>query len=142
MLTDFTIIHELAPAHLDDLMDLFAPEFWTLHRKREEVERMIRHTDLLFAAVDRGDRLVGFCRVLTDFVYRAMLYDVIVAGSHRGSGLGRLLLNAVVEHPRLKSVEKIDLRCKPDKVSFYRKWGFEQDDSGTLFLRRLRAERL
>lgn len=139
MLTDYSIIHELSAAQLDELMQLYAPEFWTLHRRREDVARMIANTDLIFAAVDRGGTLVGFCRVMTDFVYRATLFDVIVSPHVRGGGVGKLLIDAVVNHPKLRGVEAIDLSCKPEMAPFYEKWGFDTDLSGTIFMRRRRA---
>lgn len=139
MLTDYTIIHELSPGQLDDLMQLFAPEFWTSHRNRQDVARMIANTDLVFAAVDSDGHLVGFCRVMTDFVYRATLFDVIVSPQVRGEGVGKLLVDAVLNHPRLRDVEAIDLSCKPEMLPFYEKWGFSTDLSGTIFMRRRRA---
>ncbi len=40
---------------------------------------MLAHTDLVFALVDTdSDRLVGLARVLTDTIYRASVFDVIV----------------------------------------------------------------
>lgn len=120
-------------------MQLFAPEFWTTHRKLEDVKRMIANTDLLFAAVDRDGKLVGFSRVMTDFVYRATLFDVIVSSHVRGGGVGKLLVDAVVNHPKLRDVEAIDLSCKPEMLPFYEMWGFSTDLSGTIFMRRRRA---
>lgn len=134
------LIEQLSQGQVDDLMELYAPEFWTSHRTKDDVARMLASTGVVLGVVDteQDDRLVGFSRVLTDFVYRATLYDVIVAPSHRGRGVARLLMDAVVNHPRLRTVEYIDLSCKPDKVSLYEKWGFTADLSGTLFLRRCR----
>ncbi|WP_425413540.1 GNAT family N-acetyltransferase [Micromonospora rhizosphaerae] len=61
---------------------------------------MLTASDLVFALVQRSaDRLVGFARVLTDGVYLAVVLDVIVASHARDSGVGRMLLDAIVNDP-------------------------------------------
>jgi len=42
-------------------------------------------------------QLVGFGRANSDGVFRAVLWDVVVAGSHQGQGLGRRLVRALLE---------------------------------------------
>ena len=89
---------------------------------------MLAECDLLFAFADgETGELVGFARVLTDFVYRAYLFDVIVKASHRGRGVGEALMEAVVRHPRLQNVDTLELWCRPELVPFYEKWGFGTD---------------
>jgi predicted GNAT family N-acyltransferase len=86
---------------------------------------MLAATDLVFAFEDAGSKeLVAFCRVLTDKVYRAHLFDVIVKESHRGQGLGQAIVDAVLAHPVLSRVEKILLSCRTELVPFYERWGF------------------
>ena len=95
---------------------------------------MLAGTDLVLVLIDRGtDRLVGFTRALTDWRYRAYLYDVIVAPDWRGRGLGRVLVDAALA--RLEGVETIELSCQPDMISFYRRWGFEHELGGSLLMR-------
>ena len=48
---------------------------WAKERALEDVKDMLRHTDVVLSAWD-GDQLIGFGRVLTDFVYRATIWDV------------------------------------------------------------------
>jgi GNAT superfamily N-acetyltransferase len=98
---------------------------------------MLAETDLVFALVDRAaDRLVGFARVLSDFVYRAYVYDVVVDAQWRGRGLGRELLDAILEHPRLAAVELVELSCQADMVPFYERWGFEDSTGRSVLMRR------
>lgn len=137
-MTELVLTGTLTESQVDDLMALYAPEFWTGHRTRDDVVTMLRNSDVIVGVV-RDGRLVGFARVLTDFVYRATLYDVIVAPDARGAGVGRVVMDAVIHHPRLGRVESIDLSCRPDKIDLYRKWGFDTDLSGTLFMRRKRS---
>jgi ribosomal protein S18 acetylase RimI-like enzyme len=136
---NYPIVHQLSETQIDDLVSLYANEFWSNRRTRDGVVKMLRNTDLLFAAVDGAGRVVAFCRVLTDFVYRAWVYDVIVSPAHRGEGLARLVLDAMLDHPKLKDVETIDLTCRPEMAAMYQKWGFVTDSSGTIRMRRKRS---
>jgi ribosomal protein S18 acetylase RimI-like enzyme len=124
------VIDRLEPRHIDDLMVLYAHASWSGHRSRDEVVRMLAGTTFVFGLVDDAGRMVGFSRVLTDGVYRGTLFDVIVHPDLRGGGLVKLLLDAVLRHPVVGSLEKLELQCYDDKVKLYEKWGFTLDTLG------------
>jgi len=125
------LIDQLSDKQVEELHALYQREWWTKDRRIEDVRRMLAGTDILIALEDpESGELVAFARVLTDGVYRAHLFDVIVKESHRGQGLGRAIVDAVVAHPVLSSVEKIILSCKPELVPFYERWGFSTELGG------------
>ncbi len=100
--------HSLTSEHFQDLMSLYKNTYWAADRSEEEVRRMLEHTDILFALVDSDDgHLVGFARVLTDTVYKALIFDVIIHPDHRGSGLARVLLDKIMAYPDLKNIKNI-----------------------------------
>jgi ribosomal protein S18 acetylase RimI-like enzyme len=120
-----------------DLMALYRQTYWGQERTEEEVRKMLAHTDLIFSLVDADSgRLVGFARVLTDTVYKAFVFDVIVDEGHRGQGLVRRLLDAITTHPQLSEVQYFELYCRPDVVELYRRWGFGTELNGQVFMRR------
>lgn len=122
---------------LADLMALYRQTYWGQERSEEEVRKMLTHTDLVFTLVDTDSgRLVGFARVLTDTVYKAFVFDVIVHEERRGRGLVRRLLDAIVSHPQLSGVKHFELYCRPDVVELYRRWGFDTELSGQVFMRK------
>lgn len=119
-------IHTLHDRHVDQLLDLYRQEWWSATRQKPDVTRMLAESDYIFGWVDPAvDQLVAFCRVLSDRVYRAIVFDVIVSPAHRGQGLGHSLLNQVVQHPELAQLECIQLFCKPEMVPFYQRLGFQ-----------------
>jgi GNAT superfamily N-acetyltransferase len=100
---------------------------------------MLAESDIVVGLVDESsDRLVGFARVLTDFVYNAFLEDVMVAEDRQGLGLGRYLMDTVLALPELRWVQEIQLHCLPDMVAFYERWGFTCDRQGTIPMGRRR----
>jgi ribosomal protein S18 acetylase RimI-like enzyme len=82
-------------------------------------QQLTPSNSIVIGLVDECDRLIGFIRVLTDFIYRAFIFDVIVKPTHRNQGLGKQLLDSVVHHPQLQSVEYFGLYCLPEMVPFY-----------------------
>ncbi|NJP11267.1 MAG: GNAT family N-acetyltransferase [Leptolyngbyaceae cyanobacterium RU_5_1] len=126
-MADIQIISELTDHHVLELVELYRNEFWSKSRTCSDVVKMLAASDVIVGLVDERDRLVGFTRVLTDFVYRATIYDVIVKPTHRQQGLGVQLINAVIHHPQLCNVEQFALYCLPEMFPFYERWGFCAD---------------
>jgi predicted GNAT family N-acyltransferase len=134
------IVDQLDEPHVHDLVALYQNEWWSKGRTAEDVRKMLAHSDIVFGLVEaESDRLVGFARVLTDRIYRATLYDVIVSGDRRGAELGKRLMDAVTSHPDLAAIEQLELHCLPELEPFYAKWGFVHNTTGTSTLRRRRA---
>ena len=121
------------------LLDLYRNEWWTSHRERADVECMLGHTDEVIALRDAAGELVGFARVLTDRVYKALLLDVIVQPRARGEGLGRRLMDAVLAHPSIAGAQHVELYCRPELAPFYEKWGFTKELGELCFMRRARS---
>ena len=137
MIDSIALQDHLEAARIGQLVELYGTAWWTDQRDAAGVERMLAGTDLVLALIDRGtDRLVGFTRALTDWRYRAFVYDVIVAPDWRDRGLGRVLMDAVLD--RLAGVESIELACQPEMIPFYRRWGFADELGGSLLMRRRR----
>ncbi|MEG4226217.1 GNAT family N-acetyltransferase [Microcoleus sp. N9_A4] len=137
------IVETLTESQVSDLMDLYKNEFWSDKRTREDVVKMLAATDVIIGFVDESDgvpprklRLIGITRVITDFLYRAMIFDVIIKPTHRKMGLGAKLMDAVLTHPELQAVEHFYLNCLSNMMPFYERWGFTDDVGELKFLRR------
>lgn len=133
---NFYFVDKLNDQAIDQLVMLYSNEFWCKNRNRQSVCTMLNNTDIIIGAMDNENNLVGFVRVLTDYIFKATIYDLIVQPKWRGNDLGLLLMNAVFEHPQLKQVEHFDLNCLPEMYPFYEKWGFTTDLQGLGFMRR------
>ena len=123
----YTQISSLHDYQVDQLVSLYQNEFWCATRTRPDVEKMLQHTSVIISFEDDSKNLIAFCRLLTDFVYKATLYDVIVHPDYRNQQLGKLLMDAVFQHPQLKDVEHFDLNCLPQMFGFYQRWGFTNE---------------
>ena len=107
------------------LVRLYQQAPWTKGRTLEDAREMLRHTDVTVTAWD-GDLLVGFGRVLTDYVYRATIWDVIVDKTYQRRGVGANVIQRILTHPRLKKVELFWLCTR--MPGFYEKLGFSSKE--------------
>lgn len=122
-----TLIHALNATQVEQLHQMYLQEWWSKERALADVPTLLHNSDLLFGLWDEeSQRLAAFCRVLTDWVYRAIVFDVIVAADYRKQGLGAKIIEHVTTHPKLAQVECIQLFCTPEMQPFYEKYGFTQ----------------
>ncbi|MCV9961933.1 GNAT family N-acetyltransferase [Pararhizobium sp. BT-229] len=127
---------DLTPEQVDQLVDLFQQEWWTKGREKPDVERLMANAGPLFAFIDPlNGELVAFARAMTDGVYKAMIFDIIVNETWRNTGLGRLLMETVMTDPVLASVKHRELYCLEEMLPFYEKWGFTANLPGLFFMR-------
>lgn len=96
--------------------------YWAKNITRELVERSIANS-ICFGAYDDGHSLVGFARVVTDSATFAYVGDVFVLTAHRGRGLSKQLMQAIVEHPQLQGLRRWHLLTR-DAHALYRHVGF------------------
>lgn len=94
--------------------------YWAAGRPREIVERSVANS-LCFSAIADG-RQVGFARVVTDEATFAWVCDVFVDEAWRGQGIGRGLMAAIVEEPRLAGLKRTVLVTSSPE--FYVPFGF------------------
>lgn len=110
----------------DEYFSLFNTTGWNIQYKAsaEDLERANRSSWLVVSAYD-GDRLVGFGRVVTDFVLHAMIFDMIVLPEYQGRGIGTLILTRLVDRCLEQGIRDIQLFCARGKRRFYERNGFE-----------------
>lgn len=123
-------VTELSARNAEDVLELYRDHPGWENRSYRDVRRALKNTDLTVGLWD-DNRLVGSARVMTDFVYYAKVYDVIVAADRRGEGLGRRLMKEVANHEQLSAMSDrhLELICREGLVPFYRDCGFEQFDA-------------
>lgn len=134
---DLMPLASLNDTQVRELHQLYQNEWWTKGRTLDDVRRMLEHSDYIFALCEaQTSHLVAFARVLTDRVFKAFIFDVVVAPSHRGHRLGAGIVERILQHPDLASVKHFELYCLPELVPFYERWGFSPEVGGIVFLRK------
>lgn len=123
----------------EQILTLFQQAPWAKGRTLNDARDMLRHTDVALCAWD-GDHLVGFGRVLTDFVFRATIWDVIVDEAYQKQGIGAEIVQRILHHPRLKKVELFWLCTR--RPGFYEKLGFSSKEQTGMVWNRSQNARL
>jgi len=113
-----------SPGQLQQLQRLLdAHSFWAIGRSKRELSQMLAGSQAVISAW-QDSNLVGFGRATSDGVFRTVLWDVVVAGEHRGRGLGQRIVEALLQEPVLQGVERTYLMTT-NSVEFYEKLGFK-----------------
>ncbi len=124
-------VRELTVDDAEALAALYDDYEWWEDREVPDIRTALGETEVAVGVVDEsGDapELVAAARVLTDFVYYGMVFDVIVARDRRDEGLGEVLVQAVVDHPDVQGLPGLSLLCREGLVPFYESVGFEYYD--------------
>src|SRR5688500_3951017 len=100
----FTISTDPARLDIDAICDFLTRAYWANTRPRERTERAIRNS-LVFGVYER-DKQIGVARVVTDYSIFAYLCDVFILENYRAHGLGKWLLQTVLEHPDLREMRR------------------------------------
>ena len=116
---EYAMNAEINPA---ELQELFKQTEWAMGRSAEGIGTMLKHTPLNLAATHDG-KLVGFARVMTDTIYRALIEDVVVDSEYRSLGIGHQLITRL--GAELSGVEEVLLGCDPKMVPYYEKRGYK-----------------
>src|SRR3954447_7645097 len=88
---DYTISTERSRLDLGTIHRYISEEsYWGKGRPLEVVRRSVENS--LPFGIYKGEELVGFARVVTDYATFAWLADVFVLEEHRGQGLSKWLM--------------------------------------------------
>lgn len=114
------------PARLDvDAVHAYlsGDSYWAAGRPLDMQRRAIEHSHLVVGAYDAGGAQVGFARMVTDLATFAWLADVYVLESVRGNGLGRAVVQTIVEHPDVVDIRR-QLLATRDAHGLYAQFGY------------------
>jgi GNAT superfamily N-acetyltransferase len=117
-----------------ELQELFRFTHWGRSRSLEQIEKMLEGTNLCFSVRYDG-HLIAFCRMLTDFVFRGSIWDILVHPDHQGRGVGSKLMSYALTHPSVKNIPVIT-SYSSDLVPFLERNGFEYHE-GLMVLQRV-----
>ena len=111
---------------LQKLKDLLDEEtFWANGRDYRSLRTMLFNSTEIISIWDK-DCLIGFGRATSDKIYRAVLWDIVVKSEFKGVGIGKLIVENLINQPSIKNVERIYLMTTKES-SFYSRLGFKKE---------------
>ena len=126
------VFSQSRPMDLVELERLLEAVGWS-RRPTRRVRKALEHS-LITVGLWRHDprlpRLVGFARCTGDGVLDATIWDVAVHPLYQGSGLGKQLMDYVLDALRDMGTERATLFADPGVLPFYQRLGWELEPSG------------
>ncbi|MCS6960469.1 MAG: GNAT family N-acetyltransferase [Pseudanabaenaceae cyanobacterium SKYGB_i_bin29] len=104
--------------------------FWARGRTIEDLATALGNSEPVIT-LWHGEKLIGHGRATSDGVYRATIWDVVIAPEFRGTGLGRKLVEKILAHPKVHRVERVYLMTTYQQ-EFYLRLGFQYNQTTTM----------
>lgn len=118
----FTISTDKNLLDLDVIYGFISTSYWANGIPRSVVEKSVQNS-LCFGLYD-DMKQIGFARAVTDFATFAYMADVFIIKEYQGQGLGKLLVDYIVNYPEFKNLRRFMLATR-DAHSLYEKFGFK-----------------
>lgn len=115
-------LHTEKPIPPLQLIRLYQDVDWWPTRTKDGIRKLLAHGVVLGAWEEK--QLVGFCRAVSDGVYRAYVEDVVVLRTHRGRGIGRQMMDKMMKE--LSGIEAVSLFCSAKLADYYQGSGFQE----------------
>lgn len=115
------ISHDLSRLDFRATSDLLKASYWGGQRTDEVNRRAFANSICAIALVD--GRQAGFARASGDRAVFARISDVIVWPEYRGRGVGKALIESLLDHPELRTVSTFMLNTA-DAHGLYARYGF------------------
>ena len=107
--------------------------YWGIGRSTEVMEKAISNSAFCFGVYEENHsnkKQIGFARIVTDLATFGYLSDVFILEQYRKKGLGKWLLDTIVNHPDLRTLKRLTLFTRTP--NFYLNSGFEQYDQSNI----------
>ena len=131
----FTISTDSSRLDMNAVYDFLSRSYWAKTRPRERTDKAFANS-LVFGLYE-DNKQIGMGRVVTDFAIVAYLCDVFIHEDFRGHGLGKWLVQSMLEHPDLKHIRRW-LLATDDAHGLYQQFGFVPLTEVEKWMQRLR----
>lgn len=110
----------------EQIVELYhAGGWWREGMDLARINDLIKGSFLFAVAIDiTTGKAVGMGRVISDGVADAYIQDLVVLADWRNSGVGKLILELLLDECRSRKIAWIGLIAEPGKEDFYSSLGF------------------
>lgn len=119
----------------EQFIELWQAVGWGEGPALEQTRLAMEHT-LFRVSIFDGDKIIAMARVIGDMGLDYYIKDVVVRPEYQGKGLGRMLINEILKFISENGIKGTDifveLCAMPDKIPFYKKFGFDSNEAQRL----------
>ena len=105
---------------IDFIYEQLAKTSWASERPKSVIDRSIEHSFCIGAYTNHEQ--IAFARIITDYATTFYLAELIVAESYRGQGIGKMILQTIIESDEFSSI--VGVLGTADAHRLYEKFGF------------------
>lgn len=120
---EYFISKDKALLQTETIHQFLSRSYWANRRTLAQVQASIENS--ICYGVYHGTRQIGFARIITDWATMYYLCDVFIDEEYRGQGIGRRLVDLIVQSEELDGLTGV-LGMK-DAHGLYESFGFVRD---------------
>ena len=111
----------------EDIVELYkAGGWWKDSYDPSGIEPLIKGSYAFAVAVDKkSKKAIGMGRILSDGVSDAYFQDIVILPEYRNQGIGKKLIELLLEKCKSSGISWIGLIAEPDQDIFYNPIGFK-----------------
>ena len=106
---------------IDGVLKLLGETSWAKNRKKEVTLKSLKNS--ICIGVYKDIELIGFARIVTDYATMYWLADMIIEKNHRKKGLGKKLVEIIINLKELEGM--FGILSTLDTHGLYEKYGFQ-----------------
>ena len=114
-------------------------QFKTTHFTKKEFKKTLKkmkNSNTEIWILFSNNNILGSCTIFFEYKFIhnnsmvAHIEDLIISNQYRSKGMGKLLLNYLINYAKNRECYKIILNCDDELVSYYTKNGFVKKSNG------------
>lgn len=122
----YDLINHFDENYVDSIYETYQSVGWLKHNKNNIREIFMNSTHIVLAIFE--GKVIGFARAMSDGVFNAAIYDVVVNKNYQNKQIGINMLNYLLKE--IGSLSCIHLISTKGNLEFYQKVGFKKLKTG------------
>lgn len=132
MSDDFYISTDKNLLDAEFIHDFICHSYWNSNRSMEQTMATIENS-FCFGLYTKNKEQIGFGRIVTDYVFFGYFMDVIIDPKYQGKGLGKTLVEFMLNDETVKGLQTIALKTK-NAHGLYERYGFNKVGDSPLWM--------
>ncbi|MEK5521770.1 GNAT family N-acetyltransferase [Heyndrickxia sporothermodurans] len=120
------IHNDFSKVNLEEMKEIYSSVGWTKHS--EEIIKQVFEASNVLAFVTVNGRIVGFGRAMSDGVFNAAIYDVVVHPDFQKQGIAKQIMQYLLDE--LSDVSCVHLISTTGNEGFYKRLGLKKLKTG------------
>lgn len=118
--------HSIENVEWSRMKEIYRSVGWKNHDE-EKIKKIFQTSSVVAIAYDEN-KITGFGRALSDGVFNAAIYDVVIDKDYQNKGIGQQIIENLLA--QLKDISCIHLVSTAGNEEFYKKAGFRKMKTG------------